>query len=274
MTGSEGLLAPYLIEEARKLGVVFSSARASGDFPCDLSDRASIRRLMESTRPDWIVHAAALTDVDRCERFPEEADCANRLVVANLVDAIDENVRLVMLSTDQVYPNLPGPHREQFPGPVNVYGYSKLAGENEAMQHPRSLVVRTNFFGPSRSAGRSSLDEFFIRSFSAKHPTKLFTDVQFSPIHMASLAALIFDALGAGLAGIYNLGTRNGMTKAEFGIAVARHFGLDTDCALLCQSSQIPERAPRPLDLRLDTSKFEAALGCILPTLQSEIERL
>lgn len=274
VTGTDGLLAPYLLDAATPYGDVVTSSREAGNIPCDLADPHAVCRMLGEVRPDWLVHAAAMTDVDRCEAEPACADRANRGTVANLVTTLGTDTRFVLLSTDQVYPDTEGPHGEADVGPVNVYGRTKLAGEREALRHPNSLVLRTNLFGPSRTPGRQSLDDFVVENLRKRCPITLFTDVLFSPLHMMTLARTLFEALARGMRGVYNLGSRQGMSKAEFALAVAAHLGLDTGCASLGLSAQITGRVARASDLRMNVNRIEKALGYRLPTLLHEIQRL
>jgi dTDP-4-dehydrorhamnose reductase len=274
ITGATGLLAPYIIAAASDYAEVITTARAGADRDCDLSDLSAARALLEGVAPDIVVHSAGLTDVERCEREPAAALAANRDMAANLAAALPPTGRLVVISTDQVYPDTAGPHRENTTGPVNVYGKSKLAGERAALAHPRALVLRTNFFGPSRTEGRQSLSDFVVASLSQNKPVTLFDDVFFSPLHMATLAELVVTAAERELTGVFNAGSRNGMSKADFALGVARHLRLPTASATIGSSKSMPGRAPRTSDLRMDISRIEQAMGVPMPTLTREIERL
>jgi len=274
ITGSTGLLADYLIAAAAERGEVITTAREAGDRKCNLSNAAETRALLNDVAPDIVVHAAGLTDVDRCERDPAAAFAGNRDTATNLAAALPTSARLVAISTDQVYPNLPGPHREQEVAPVNVYGQSKLAGEQAALAHPNALVLRTNFFGPSHNKRRQSLSDFVVASLTEGKPVTFFADVLFSPLHMATLADLVAAAAEMDLTGLFNAGCRDGMSKADFALAVARHLGLQTASAMVGSSQSLAGRAPRPSDLRMDVGRLESALGRRMPTLDHEIGRL
>jgi dTDP-4-dehydrorhamnose reductase len=274
ITGATGLFGPYLIEAAGVKGTVIPSARSGGDHPCDLTDRESVARLLDAAEPDMVVHAAGLTDVDDCERDAAAAFAANRDTAAAIAGALPAEARLVHISTDQVYRDSEGPHSEADTGPVNVYGQSKLAGEEAALTHSRTLVLRTNFFGPSRTPGRRSLSDFVVDSLSAGRSITLFDDILFSALHMATLAALVVEMAVSDASGVYNAGSRTGMSKAEFGLAVARHLSLPTDRASVGRSDCLPGRARRPHDLRLDVSRLEEARGRAMPTLEEEIGKL
>jgi dTDP-4-dehydrorhamnose reductase len=274
ITGATGLLSDYLIETCGKHGAVTTTARSGGDRRCDLTDRAAVRSLLSDVAPDVVVHAAGLTDVDRCEREPDRACAANRDASANIASQLPSSARLVFVSTDQVYPDIAGPHAEDAVGPVNIYGRSKLAGEQAALQHPGALVLRTNFFGPSRREGRASLSDFVIRSLSARQNATFFSDILFSPLHMATLAALVVEAVERGMTGVFNAGCRAGASKADFALAVARHKGLQTETSRLGNSTVLPDRAPRPKDMRMAVGRIEQALGRPMPTLDEEVAKL
>ena len=274
ITGATGLLADYLVEACRSHGEVTTTARSGGDRRCDLSDAAATRALLADTAPGVVIHAAGLTDVDRCERAPDEAYAVNRDAAANIAAVLSPAARVVFISTDQVYPDQPGPHAEENTAPVNVYGRSKLEGERAALSHPGALVLRTNFFGKSRRSGRHSLSDFVIESLTACRPVAFFSDVLFSPLHMSTLASLVAELVNEGAKGVFNVGCREGKSKAEFALTIARHKGLATERVRLGVSSDVPGRAPRPHDLRLNVSSIETILGRSMPTLEEEIRKL
>lgn len=274
VTGSTGLLGPYLLAESKRRGIAAGIARNRADINLDLMDTAAIREALAEFQPDVVLHAAAMTNVDRCEAEPVTAERANALITGNLVAAMQGDARLVYISTDQVYPDRPGLKQEGGEAPINVYGRSKLAGEGIALTRVNSLVLRCNMFGPSRTPGRSSFSDWIIDSLRRHDPVTLFTDVLFSPLLFSTLSAVTLDCVARGIHGTFNLGSRNGTSKRDFAIMIARHLGLPLDSARDGLSSEVATRAPRPLDLRLDVTRLEAALGRPMPTLQEEVLRL
>ena len=274
ITGSTGLLGPYLVEAAAGWGQVYTTSRTGGGYPGDLTDPDAARAIIDATSPEVIVHAAAMTNVDACETDPNAADRANCQATEILVRTMPVGAFLVFLSTDQVYPDSPGPHVEGQEAPANVYGSSKLAGEKAALKHRQTLVVRTNLFGPSRTPGRTSLSDFVVNSLSARRSITLFEDVIFSPLHATTLTTVIGAMLDRGLTGTFNAASRSGMSKAEFACRIADRFGLQKETATKGYSTLVPGRARRPLDLRMDPSRLEGQLGYTMPTLEEEIARL
>lgn len=273
ITGATGLLGPYLLAAAAARGAAIGLSRNSKPGG-DLTDANVVHRLFKDVVPSLLIHAAGYTDVDGCELNPDHADALNRRTTEIIAAALPAGSRLVYISTDQVYPDLAGPHREDRVAPVNQYGRSKRAGEMEALARPGALVVRVNFFGASRTAGRTSLSDYVVQSLGACRPTPLFADVLFSPLHMATLAEVVLDLAGMGATGVFNLGCREGASKRDFGLGVARHLSLQTATAVNAVSTDLPGRAPRPRDLRMDVAKVEACLGRSMPTLSEEIARL
>ncbi len=274
VTGATGFLGPYLVDAFNALGQVIGTARSSSDRNCDLTDSNAVRALLDDAKPDVVVHAAALTDVDLCEREPALAEKINRDATANVVKYLPQAAVFLYISTDQVYPSSGAPHVEGHEGPVNVYGSSKLAGEEAARRHASTLVLRTNLFGVSRAAKASSLVDFLIQKFRAREPVPLFSDVLFSPLHIQTVVAICVEAIRRKMTGTFNLGSHGGMSKCDFALAVAHHLGLPTDGARPTQSTSLPARAPRPLDMRMDVSRIEKAFGRPMPTLADEIRKL
>lgn len=274
VTGATGLLGAYLVDLLSELGPVTATSRSGTARPCDLTDADAAKSLIRTVDPAVVVHTAALTDVDGCEEDPVRAEALNATAVAHLADTLASSAQLVYISTDQVYPDTAGTHREGGEAPVNVYGRSKLAGERAALKHPAALVLRTNFFGPSKTPGRQSLSDFVERNLREGNRITLFDDVLFSPLHIETLGLLIPEMISGRMTGVFNAGSREGMSKADFAFHIAGHLRLSTNTARRGQSSEMPGRAPRPRDLRMNVSHIETALGRAMPTLSQEVEKL
>lgn len=239
-----------------------------------MTDPAAVDAAVRAIRPSRVVHAAGLTNVDLCEEDPAQADAVNAATALHLALSVGADVPIVYLSTDQVYDGTNAPHAEDKAAPINAYGRSKLGGEMALAARRGSLVLRVNFFGPSRTPGRTSLSDWVIGRLKGRERLPLFVDSLFSPLHMATLAGIVQDCLAAKIAGIFNVGSREGMSKRDFGLAIARRLGFATDLAVDCRSADVPGRAPRPLDMRMDVTRIETALNRRMPALMDEIAKL
>lgn len=230
--------------------------------------------MLDAVRPDFVINLVAATNVDRCEERPDEAYRLNVRSVETLSGWLKrgQTCHLIHVSTDQVYEG-EGPHREDDVNIVNVYALSKYAGELAALA-AGATVLRSNFFGPSMLAGRSSFSDWIIARLRAGEAFTAFDDVAFTPLSMATLGAAIARVIEMPAPGVFNLGSRHGMSKAEFAFALARHFGLDASPIRPGSHSAVKLRARRPLDMRMDSTLFEQTFGFILPGTEREISGL
>ena len=272
-----GLLGSSLVPHLKLSGhEVLSGSRSLGSDLCvDLTDAKQVSAILSATMPEVIVNLAGLTNVDECERRPQLAYLSNVRTVENLARWIrshGDRCHLVQISTDQVYDGT-GPHQEADIVLSNYYGFSKYAGELAASLVP-STILRTNFFGPSQIAGRASLSDWLLQSLRHRDPITVFDDVCFSPLSIQRLVSLIDRVVDMRLQGVFNLGSRQGMCKADFAFALADTMDLPTAAVTRGPSTQVPLKAYRPKDMRMDSSRFEDAFGIQLPTLQEELNSM
>ena len=277
--GASGLLGASLVPLLRTYGyTVLAQSRGSGaDLCLDPSNRAAVAAALAAHRPAAVVNLVAATNVDLCETLPELAWQANAGVVATIAESIlaldndpASRPHLVHISTDQVYDG-PGPHAEDEVHPINVYGLSKYTGELLAGR-VGATVLRTNFYGRSRSAGRVSFSDWLVRSLREKTPITVFDDVKFSAIHIDTLCDYIERSIVLRPAGIFNAGCRDGISKAGFAMALARALGLPTENIRLGTSADVVLKARRPIDMTLQVARLEAAFNLQCPYMLNEIE--
>lgn len=275
--GSGGLLGSSLVPHLRLCGhEVLSNARnGEDDVRVDLANISQVNTVLDKMMPAIIVNLAALTNVDECERNPQHAYLANVRIVENLSKWIQSNgdkCHLVQISTDQVYDG-PGPHTEDDITLSNYYGFSKYAGELAAAA-VSSTILRTNFFGPSQCPARMSLSDWLVQSLNRGDPITVFDDVHFSPLSLQRLVQLLELLIVRRQQGVFNLGSREGMSKADFAFALAGVLGLPTKNVSKGTSEKINLAAYRPKDMCMDSTRFEEVFGIQLPTLQEEIKSM
>lgn len=274
VTGAQGLLGSTLVPhlQARGFDVICHARNRDGYMHADLSDANQVSAMLDKIKPDTIVNLAALTNVDECERNPQQAYLANVKVVENLAKWIRDGgneCHLVQLSTDQVYDGV-GPHKEDEITLPNYYAFSKYAGELAAAKIS-STILRTNFFGPSLCPGRTSLSDWLVESLRQEKPITVFDDIQFSPLSLQSLVELMELVIAQRQQGIFNLGSKEGMSKAGFAFTLAEALKLPTNHMSRGISDKVKLTAYRPKDMRMDSSRFEHTFGVKLPTLKEEI---
>ena len=276
--GASGLLGASLMPALRARGhtVLTQSRRPGADLYLDPSDRTAVASELARYRPDAVVNLVAATNVDLCETQTELAWQANAGVVAAIAYGIAAcggvqalRPHLVHVSTDQVYDGA-GPHAEDEVHPINVYGLSKYTGELLA-ERVGATILRSNFYGRSRSVGRVSFSDWLVRSLREKKHITVFDDVKFSAIHMDTLCDLIARSIDSRPAGIFNAGCRDGISKARFALALADSLDLPIDNVKVGTSADAAFKARRPLDMTLQVTRLEAAFHLQCPTIWAEI---
>jgi dTDP-4-dehydrorhamnose reductase len=276
IAGASGLLgtvlAPILIDAGYE--VVRHGHRGVSDVFCDLTDRDATIALIDSVSPQVVINLVARTDVDMCERDPHGAYLLNVRPVENMVSAMRDhaNAYLIHISTDQLYDSI-GPSREDEIRLTNTYALTKYASELAAALMP-STILRTNFFGHSVFPGRKSFSDWLTDSLRDGSPITVFTDVVFNPLSMGTLGAMIGRVLEKRANGVFNLGSRGAMSKADFAFELARIYGLPTHNVKRGLSSEMDLLAYRPKDMSMSCACFETAFDVVLPTLEDEIKDL
>lgn len=278
VTGATGLLGPHLRDAVVRSGLEATFVGHSAVPPdladhvsCDLTVRADVESLWADVRPELVLHAAALTNVDLCESDPELADAVNRGTAATLAAlAARDGARIVLVSTDAVFDGNRGNYAEEDEtAPVNAYARSKLAAEQELQPAQDHLIVRTNFFG--RSERGHGLAEWLLRELGDGRPIVGFADVVFSPLDCDTLAGLLVELALGHTRGILHLGSSDATTKLEFAHGIARAYGFDPGLVTPGLLADVSLHAPRPHDTSLATRRAVEVLGRQLPSVDDGI---
>ena len=282
ITGASGLLGLNVAMEAAKdfdiFGVAHNHPLQSPDFAMlsvDLLDPDAIKQIYDWAQPDWVIHCAALTDLDTCEASPELAEELNADLPARMAaEAVQRSARFVYISTDAVFDGEKGDYAEKdAPNPLSVYARTKLAGEHSVTAaYPESIIARVNIFGCSLS-GKRSLAEFFFNNLRDDIPVKGFTDVYFCPLLVNDLAHILFNILDSGLSGLYHVFSADAVNKYDFGVALARRFSFDESLIAPVSVTDGGLQAARSPNLTMQTGKLAQALGIPLPNIAVGLDR-
>lgn len=277
ITGANGMLGGTLVPllESHHYVVIRHGLTSQAQVRADLTDVDQTVEVLNQTCPDVIVNLAAATNVDECERHPQLAYRANVRIVENLTRWINKSkapCHLVHISTDHVYDGL-GPHNEDQILLTNYYAFSKYAGELVAATVP-STIIRTSFFGPSHSPGRISFSDWIVNAISRGKRISVFEDILFSPLSLDRLAKFIELAIEQKSTGVFNVGSRDGWSKADFAFTLAKALNLSVDVLDRGPSTAAHLDAYRPKDMRMECNRFETMFNVCLPTLDEEIQSM
>jgi dTDP-4-dehydrorhamnose reductase len=281
ITGASGLLGLNLALEAAKdhdvVGTVKDHLINTDAFTVlhtDLLAPGAVEELLNESQPDWIIHCAALADVDACEIDPLQAQQLNSELPRKLATYVGRGgARLLHVSTDAVFDGRRGNYTERdTPNPLSVYARTKLAGERAvADTNPDAIIARVNLFGWSLS-GTRSLAEFFFNNLVDGNRVFGFTDVYFCPLLVNDLAQIFLKMLGGDLRGLYHVLSRECVSKYEFGAAIAQRFGFDQGLITPTSIESGDLKAKRSPRLTLKVDKLTQALGQAPPDLSTGLD--
>lgn len=224
--------------------------------------------MMAEVQPALVIHAQALSDVDRCELEPETAQAHNVTALRHLLQALAHSqALLVAVSTDYVFDGTKGsPYDERDePHPISVYGRSKRAAEQLALQRERAVIVRTStLFG----AGRVNFCDQIVERLRQEQPVEAFLDQVTSPTWTEDVAEGV-DEISQALQArweshpprIYHLANQGGCSRVALAERIADLLGLRRD--LIRQVPMAAQRrpAPRPAYSALTTVNVPQLIG-------------
>ena len=274
--GSTGLLGQALLQAGTARGYsIVGAARRNAECLVDITDESGVRKVILEVRPDAVINAAGLINIDECERNPDAALAANARGVVHLVSVCrSERIRLLHVSTDHFFSgDADRLHDENAPVClVNEYARSKRAGELFALEVKDALVVRTNFTGIRGWPGRPTFFEWTVESLLARGPMALFYDFFTSTIDVDTCAKALLDAADAPVNGILNIACRRAVSKKVFVEEIAKALQIDLDWS---ESKSVRSlKVSRAESLGLDVSRAEAVLGYRLPDVGEVVTSL
>jgi dTDP-4-dehydrorhamnose reductase len=274
ITGASGLLGINLAMEAMREHNVIGVDRGklkSAPFQivqADFLQSDAVDSILDTTRPDWLINCAALANLEKCEENPIEARNLNTGLPGELaVACAKRNIHFVHISTDAVFDGTKeGIYTEEDePSPPGVYSQTKLDGECAVQEaNPQAILARVNFYGWSLG-GRRSLAEFFVNNLTEGKNVNGFTDVIFCPMLVNVTARLLLEMLEKNLSGLYHVVGAQVMSKYQFGVEVARRFGLREDLISPRSVEGSGLSARRSHNLWLSTHKLSTDLGHEIP---------
>lgn len=223
--------------------------------------------------PDFVIHAAAFTDVDACEIEPQRAWEVNAFGTKHIVDACDKHgAKVVYISTDYVFDGENGPYSEEDPThPVNVYGESKLAGEQFAMSHPDNAVARVCvLYGPDKP----NFVTWVINALRTNTPINVVSDQLNTPTYVGSCARALLRLCELDLHGVYHVAGREQISRYAFAREIADVFRLNQKLINVTTTDTLKQQARRPMNSSLNVAKAERALGMRLANVREGLTLL
>ncbi len=271
VTGANGLVGSRVCHLLAALGhaVVGTGRgprRAPGSWrylPADLAREPEVAAAFEAATPEAVIHCASMTEVDACEKAPEQAHAANVDAVAFVARAARRTgAHLVHVSTDYVFDGDAGPYAEDaLPNPRGVYALTKHMGEQAARVFvPGCAIARTAVvYGWPPVEGRLNFGAWLLGALEKGQPVRLFEDQLVSPSHAGNVAELLAELAVRGLGGTWHTCGAEVLSRVAFGRAFCEQLGFDAGLIVPTKLADLKLAAPRPLrsGLRVDKALRE-----------------
>jgi dTDP-4-dehydrorhamnose reductase len=265
--GATGLLGSALMREWSDDAVTGFS---SGDV--DIRDAKRVQQAVQETRSEWIVLAAAYTDVDGCEGNPEKAFAVNRDGAINVATAAQAaGARLLFLSSDYVFDGKKATPYEtgDARNPQSVYGRTKAEAEIRLLElMPDCCIVRTSWlFG----IGGKCFPDTILKLAASRPALDVVNDQRGSPTYAVDLARAIIQLCRKNATGIVHATNSGNCTWFEFAEEIVRSAGLATTVRPV-SSQQMARPAPRPAYSVLSSNRLQV-LGIEMPSWHDALRR-
>lgn len=281
VTGAGGQLGRYLCTELREAGYgVVGLGRVAGegvDVAVDISEAEGVERAFDEIRPDVVVHAAAYTDVDGCEKNPDRANQVNHLGSRNVAEAAKRTGAWTLaVGTDFVFSGESRtPYAEDADvGPLSVYGQSKLDGERAVLATDDSFAIaRTSwvFGGEGRHFPRT-----VVSMLQQRGEMSVVDDEASSPTYAGDLARALVALTAMRPSGVLHLSNTGVVSRYQFAREVAQVAGFDVEAVTPTSTAEFlakyPLPAKRPPFSALANNRA-AAMGVTLPAWEDAVSR-
>ena len=245
---------------------------------CDLTDAESVRSLVRRVRPEAIVNAAAYTAVDKAESDRESCFAVNAVAPRAMAEeAATLGAKLVHYSTDYVFDGTKAtPYvEEDATGPRNVYGASKLAGEEGIAQAGGAFIIlRTSWVYSNDGA---NFLKTMLRLRTERPELRIVADQHGAPTSADAIATAtvrILTDVGAGkwTSGVYHMTAGGATSWYGFAKAIFARAGAPTRSLVPIKTAEYPTPAARPANSVLSNEKFAAHFGFRLPEWEQQLD--
>ena len=279
ITGAFGQLGTSLCkvlsnESILAAGRVIISTKKYKCIELDITNQRKVAEIIRNYKPDIIIHLAAMTDVDECEKTPEIAFDVNVKATENLLTSFKG--KFIYISTDYVFDGEKGPYFEDDKvNPMSVYGKTKLYGENLVQQSDIDWVIlRSNIIFSYSDRTKASFVNWVVDSLKKRQMITVVNDQWNNPTWTNDLAKVISKIIEKDINGLYHYGGRDYLNRLEFAKMIASTFGLDGSLIKPITTSELNWLAQRPLKSGLYTNKIELDLGIEALPIQKALDEM
>lgn len=241
-------------------------------YRLDITNKEEVFKIVGAIQPDFIIHTAALIGVGICENNKDLAYNINVNGTRHIAEAADKvNSRIIHISTDYVFDGKKGMYNEtDKPNPLNYYAKTKL--EAEKLINRNHTIIRTSIYGWNIIKERNNLGTLILEGLENNKKLNIFED-QYNTIILANnLAEALKEIVDKNKKGIYNIGGSERQSKYEFALKLADVFKLNKSLINPIPLNDAEDKAQRPSDVSLDTTKAKKELDVKLLNVEEGLK--
>ena len=259
--GGSGFLGSHLKKFffEKKIKYLSCGRNSRNDILLKEYNEKEISKIIINLKPDVVINLVSMTNVDECEKNLDKAKKVNTYIAKNISNVLikcRKKIFFLHISTDQVYDSKNSKENKTYL--INNYAKTKIKSEKFVIK-AKGCVVRTNFFGFSR--GKKTFLDWIYLSLKKRKKINLFSNIYFSPIYVKTLCHYLFKIISKKKTGIYNVGSKGCISKAEFGLYFARKMKLNKKLIKVIKFRKGMLLANRPHFMCMDVSKFERSFN-------------
>jgi dTDP-4-dehydrorhamnose reductase len=277
ITGANGLLGQHLTKLLlHKNYEVIATGRGESRLPfsslsnftyrsMDVTNALETFPVMSDEKPDVVVHAAAMVQVDDCELRPQQCERVNVQGTSQiLTDAETFSGHFIFISTDFVFDGEQGNYSEEDEAkPISLYGFSKLQAESivQTSTIPFAIVRTCLVYGNLLQGNRSNIISWVKESLQQGKTIQVVGDQQRTPTYVEDLAKGIALIIEQKATGIYHISGKDQLTPYEIALKTAGKFNLDASKIVKVDASTFKQPGRRPLKTGFNIDKARNELG-------------
>jgi len=286
ITGSNSLLANALWEHTPKdlslLLTYLSPLKPTQNLwqtaPLDVTNKDNVMKVVSRFRPQWIIHLAAVSDVDYCEKLSKEAYAVNVTATINVVQAAKKyGARFLFTSSNGIFDGKQAPYTElSKPHPLHIYGKTKLEAER-LIQHSNipSLITRLiTMYGWQPETARFNPVTWALELLKQGTTLNMVNDSFVNPLYAPSAAEAIWKLILGNHRGLFHIAGKTRVSRYAWTVAIAKTFGFDPMLVRPVKSSFFPSLTSRPRDTSFSTKKLERTINWKPLTLKEGLKRM
>ncbi len=288
ITGSHSLLGKYLVEELRNDFKLILTTHClkhttykilNTKYNLDITNPSEVHHTVNQYQPDFVIHLAAVSNIDFCEKNQQLAHQVNVQGTKNIINTLKgSNTLLFFLSSSMVFDGKNSPYKEMDqPNPINYYGRTKYTAEQLIQNSDvNSIIIRSStMYGIPPSGARDNDYSYYLKKLSQSQPLYLVNDRWYNPVPASFVARVIRELIADKSrknGEIFHIGGADRTNRYDFVKALIKVAKIAHPPKLIpVAHDYFSGLAPRPIDITLSTIKIQRKFGLTVPTIYEGI---